>query len=75
MTRRPDAIRDPAANVNPLGAMWSPDFGAYASGQLHASCVGCALCRHAPYDCPPFGTPGYLALVDPRHRRTRGGGA
>lgn len=58
-----------------LGAVWSPDFDGYASGQLDASAVRCVLCGHAPCDCPPFGTPGYLALVDRLHGRTRGGGA
>ena len=79
---RPDATRDPAAALDVLGAMRSPDFGAYASGQLDASAVRCVLCGHAPCDCPPFGTPGLLprpaagrnALVDRLHGRTRGGG-
>ena len=67
------APADPVVSVNRLAAVWSPDFGAYASGQLDASRVRCALCRHAPCDCPPFGTPGYLALIDARHGRDRGG--
>jgi hypothetical protein len=70
---RPDATRDPAAALNALRAIWSPDFGAYASGQLDASRVRCVLCEHAPCTCPPFGTPEYLALVDARHGRNRGG--
>jgi hypothetical protein len=72
---RPNAARDPVAALDSLGAVWSPDFGAYASGQLEASRVRCVLRGHAPCDCPPFGTPGYPALVDRLHGRTRGGGA
>jgi hypothetical protein len=70
---RPDAARDPVGVLNALGAIWSPDFDAYASGQLDASRVRCALCTHAPCDCPPFGTPEYFALIDARHGRNRGG--
>ncbi len=55
--------------VNELGAVWSPDFDAYASGTLDASQVRCALCQHAPCDCPEFGTPAYIALVNKRHGR------
>jgi len=73
MTRRPDAIRDPVANVNRLGAVWSPDFGADASGQLDASRVRGVLCRHAPCAFPPFGTAAYLALVEVRQGCNRGG--
>jgi hypothetical protein len=55
--------------VNQLGALWSPDFDAYASGQLDAASVRCALCQQAPCDCPPFGTPAYIALINQRHGR------
>lgn len=75
MTRRLATTPDPAAVLAALGAVWSPDFGAYARGQLDASAVRCVLCGQAPCDCPPFGTPGYLALVDRLHGRTRGGEA
>jgi hypothetical protein len=68
---RPEA--DPVADLNRLGAVWSPDFGAYASGQLDVSRVRCALCQHAPCDCPAFGTPAYFELLDLRHGRNRGG--
>ena len=71
----PARPRDPAAALSALGAVWSPDFGAYASGQLDASQIRCVLCGHAPCGCPPFGTPAYLALVDRLHGRTRGGEA
>lgn len=66
---------DPAAVLAALSAVWSPDFGTYASGQLDASAVRCVLCGQVPCDCPPFGTPGYLALVDRLHGRARGGEA
>ena len=72
---RPDATHDAAAVLAALGAVWSPDFDAYASGQVDASHVRCVLCGHAPCDCPPFGTPGYFALVDRLHGRIRPGGA
>ena len=58
-----------------MGAVWSPDFGAYASGQTVASAVRCVLCGHAPCDCPPFGTAAYLALVDRLHGRAGERGA
>lgn len=45
----------------------SPDLSAYAAGELNASQIRCALCQHAPCDCPPFGTPEYFALLDRRH--------
>ncbi len=35
---------DPVAIVNRSAAVWSPDFDAYASGQLDASRVRCVLC-------------------------------
>jgi hypothetical protein len=64
---------DPAAVLDALDVVWSPDFAAYASGQLPASAVRCVLCGHAPCDCPPFGTPEYMALTDRLHGRARGG--
>jgi len=71
---RPDGTRDPAAALAALGAVWSPDFGAYASGQLDTSAVRCVLCGHAACGCPPCGPPEYLALADRLHGRTRGDG-
>jgi hypothetical protein len=65
----------PERALKRLGAIWSPDFGAYASGQLDASRVRCVLCEHAPCDCPPFGTAEYFALMDARHGRNRRVGA
>jgi hypothetical protein len=64
--------RDPKGTADALGAIWSPDVEAYAAGQLDASQVRCALCTHAPCDCPEFGTPEYFALIDRRHGRTGG---
>jgi ADP-ribose pyrophosphatase len=63
----------PVAALAALGAVWSADFGAYASGQIDAAAVRCVLCGQAPCGCPPFGTPEYLALVDRLHGRARGG--
>lgn len=60
------------AALDQLGALWSDDFDAYASGQLDASRVHCALCMCAPCRCPAFGTPAYFALIDARHGRTGG---
>lgn len=45
----------------------SPDLGAYAAGEIGVSQIRCALCTHAPCDCPPFDTPEYFALLDRRH--------
>jgi hypothetical protein len=63
----------PAAALEALGAVWSPDLSAYAAGRLDASQVRCVLCGRAPCACPPFGTPEYLAMVDRLHGRARGG--
>lgn len=59
--------RDPKQILDDLAAKWSPDFDAYASGQIGASQVRCVLCTHAPCDCPPFGSDEYFALIDRRH--------
>ena len=42
---------DPAAALESLGARWSPDFDAYASGQLPAERVRCVLCGKCPCEC------------------------
>lgn len=47
----------------------SPDLGAYAAGEIDASQVRCVLCAHAPCDCPPFGSPEYVANIDRLHGR------
>lgn len=51
--------------LDKLGAKWSPDFDAYASGEV--SNPRCVLCTESPCDCPEFGTPEYMALLDKRH--------
>jgi hypothetical protein len=51
--------------LDQLGAKWSPDFDAYASGQI--SNPRCVLCTESPCVCPEFGTPAYFALLDKRH--------
>lgn len=55
--------------VDSLGAVWSPDFDAYAEGRMDLSQVRCALCEKSPCVCPPFGTPEYMALIKRRHSR------
>jgi hypothetical protein len=72
---RPNAARNPVRALRSLGAVWSPDFNAYARSQLDVSQVRCVLCGRAPCACPPFGTREYLALIDARHGRNRRGGA
>lgn len=42
---------DPVSLLDQLGAVWSPDFDAYASGSIPISQVRCVLCRHAPCTC------------------------
>ena len=41
----------PRQILDELGAVWSPDFDAYASGKLPISQVRCVLCSHAPCTC------------------------
>lgn len=60
---------DPVETVNALGAKWSSDFEAYASGQIDATQLRCVLCGHAPCDCPPFGSDEYFALLRKVHGR------
>ena len=43
---------DPHKVLDQLGAIWSDDFDAYASGELSASKIHCALCQCAPCRCP-----------------------
>jgi hypothetical protein len=63
------ACDDPVAAVGYLGAIWSPDFDAYASGELPVEQVQCVLCTHAPCDCPDFGSDAYFEMVNSRHGR------
>jgi hypothetical protein len=62
---------DPVAALDQLGAKWSPDLDDYAAGRIDAAAIRCVLCEHAPCDCPPFGSPAYLALVGRRYGRKR----
>jgi hypothetical protein len=55
--------------LDALGAVWSDDLDAYASGEMDAAKLHCALCMCAPCRCPEFGTPEYFALLDARHGR------
>ena len=64
-----DRDADPVETVNALGAIWSPDFDAYASGRLDASKVRCVLCETAPCSCPEFGSDAYFKMMDRRHGR------
>jgi hypothetical protein len=63
---------DPEEILDRLGAKWSPDFEAYAAGEIDASQVRCVLCERAPCSCPEFGTAEYLKLIDRRHGRAGG---
>lgn len=49
----------------------SPDLSAYASGELAAHEVTCALCQQAPCNCPEFGSAEYFDLLDQRHGGAR----
>jgi hypothetical protein len=62
---------DPREALDQLGAIWSDDFDAYASGELDASKIHCALCMCAPCRCPKFGSDAYFALLDFRHGRPK----
>ena len=50
-----------------LSVKVSPDFDAYASGQVPAHAIRCVLCKHAPCNCPPFGSDEYMKLLDRVH--------
>ena len=67
MTRPAGPPPDAAAVLGAPAARWSPDFGAYASGQIDPGAVRCVLCGLAPCGCPPFGSPAYFALLDRVH--------
>lgn len=56
----------PAENAaDQLGAEWSPDFDAYAAGEVDAP--RCVLCLQTPCACPEFGSDEYFALLGRRH--------
>jgi hypothetical protein len=50
-------LTDPREILEQLGARWSPDFEAYASGELPAHMVRCVLCGTAPCSCTYCQTP------------------
>lgn len=60
-------MSDPVEIANELGAKWSPDMDKFLAGKIDAAAMRCALCTHAPCDCPEFGTPEYFALINKRH--------
>jgi hypothetical protein len=47
----PDDADSPFDPMVPDGFRWSPDFGAYAAGELDASQLRCVLCGRAPCAC------------------------
>ena len=59
----------PRQILDELGAVWSPDFDAYASGKLPISQVRCVLCGHAPCTCRQceviYGNPYHLTFRPP----------
>lgn len=63
----------PLEALEQLGAVWSPDFGAYASGELDVSRVRCLMCESAPCECQArglvFGSAAYFARMDAMHGR------
>jgi hypothetical protein len=70
----PATPKDPAEILAELGAQWSPDFDAYASGTLPAHLVRCLMCESAPCECQArglvFGSAAYFARLDAMHGRT-----
>ncbi|GAA1790798.1 hypothetical protein GCM10009682_11030 [Luedemannella flava] len=67
----PDDNNDAWDVLAAFDTVLSADFDDYATGLIPAWQVRCALCQQAPCQCPPFGTPAYIALVDARHGRPR----
>ena len=71
---KPNAARDPRGALEALGAAWSPDFDAYASGRLPVERVRCLMCESAPCECQArglvFGSAAYFARMDAMHGRT-----
>jgi hypothetical protein len=64
---------NPDEALNRLGARWSPDFDAYATGAIDASQVTCLMCEEAPCVCGdlfPFGSAAYMNRLNEIHGRT-----
>ena len=66
---------DPRAILDQLGAKFSPDLDAYASGKLPVSGIRCLMCETAPCNCQArglvFGSAAYFARIDEMHGHTR----
>jgi hypothetical protein len=64
---------DPVKTLKKLGAKWSPDFDAYASGNLPAYMVRCVHCGCAPCECrycdAEYENRYYLATGRPQFER------
>ena len=67
-------MKDPVAILNALGARWSPDFDAYASGELDISQVRCVLCGVAPCECRQCPVPYVNRFAGLLDGRTSGNG-
>jgi hypothetical protein len=61
---RPEVLADPRAALVALGARFSPDLDAYASGRLPLSRVRCVLCGAAPCQCRQCAAPYLRYLAD-----------
>lgn len=68
-------MSDPMRELSKLDPIFSPDFDAYASGKIDVRRVRCALCKKAPCECPPFGTPEYFELIERVHEKGQGKGS
>lgn len=67
------SVDDAARAMQRLGARYSPDFDACASGELEIRQVRCLMCEHAPCDCQQigltFGSAAYFDRLDAMHGR------
>jgi hypothetical protein len=67
----PDAVANPVAALNYLGAKWSPAFS--RDGELSITSRDCVICGPS-MDCIcstiEFGSPEYMARLDKLHGRT-----
>lgn len=65
-------MKDPVEILNALGARWSPDFDAYARGELDISQVRCVLCGKAPCQCRQCPAPYVNRFAFPESRYGHG---